>query len=149
MLASEILQFATVRARLQSPAAAAAALLLCATLGFSLRHILPQTGVGDSIAWVCFPVFIAAAAGNTFWGFLVHPALRCLGAISFSLYLLHGIIFKFVVYLLKTTSLYHLSPPEYWLLFFAVAVATTILCAATYRWIEFPFLSISHKHTKT
>ena len=73
----------------------------------------------------------------------MHPATRCLGAISFSLYLLHGIVFKLLIYALNRAGLASLSPVVYWLMISAVACATVGLCAVTYRWIEFPFLSIS------
>lgn len=102
-----------------------------------------------SLAAVLFPVFIIAAAGNSFFGILTRPAFRCLGAISFSLYLLHGITFRLAAGLLKANGLTDLPPFEYWLVFISVAVGTTLLCAATYRWIEHPFLSASHRRPET
>jgi len=87
------------------------------------------------------PVFLVAAAGNTFFGFLVHPAVRCLGAISYSLYLLHGTVFYVTVLVLKKMGLANLSEMNYWLIITLAAMATTVLCAATYRWIEFPFMT--------
>jgi peptidoglycan/LPS O-acetylase OafA/YrhL len=71
--------------------------------------------------------------------------MRCLGAMSFSLYLLHGIAFRLVFRLLKSAGLTSLPELDYWLIIFATAIITTLICATTYRWIEFPFLSLSHK----
>jgi hypothetical protein len=55
------------------------------------------------------------------------------------------VIFRLVVGTLKTAGLTALPQVEYWLVITLTAIATTLLCAATYRWIEFPFLSSSHK----
>jgi hypothetical protein len=49
---------------------------------------------------------------------------------------------------LKAAGLTDLPQPDYWLIIIVTAIATTFLCATTYRWIEFPFLSISHKKSK-
>jgi peptidoglycan/LPS O-acetylase OafA/YrhL len=134
---------------LQCPAAAAAALLAGAAICYLARNILPALGPSDLLAIACLPAFMAAAAGNTFFGLLVHPAIRCLGAVSFSLYLLHGIVFMFVGHELKRANLNHLSPLEFWLIFTAIGMILISLCTATYRWIEFPFLSASHRPRDT
>ena len=117
----------------------------CAWLG---RGYLLSKVPSLSLAGALFPLFFVAAAGNSFFGFLTHPAIRCLGALSFSLYLLHGIMFRLVFRLLKTAGLTDWPQLDYWLIIIATAMATTLLCAATYRWIEFPFLSLSHKRPK-
>jgi peptidoglycan/LPS O-acetylase OafA/YrhL len=145
MLCSELIQTQPIRAPLQRPMAAAAAILTGAGLCYLVRDQLPSSGPSDLLALACFPVFMVVAAGNMLFGLLVHPAIRCLGAISFSLYLLHGIVFIFVSRELKRMNLNHLAPLEFWLSFTAVAIGITCLCAATYRWIEFPFLSASHR----
>jgi peptidoglycan/LPS O-acetylase OafA/YrhL len=149
MLCSELIQTQPIRTPLQRPWAAIAALLAGALLCYLARDILPLTGPSDSLAIACLPVFMVVAAGNTLFGLLIRPAMRCLGAMSFSLYLLHGIIFLFVGHELKRANLNHLSPSEFWFSFTAVAMITTSLCAATYQWIEFPFLSISHTARNT
>ena len=131
-----------LRARLRHPATAVTALAwlagTCAWSHWNLSGIL--------LASAFFPVFLAAAAGNGFFGCLSHPATRCLGAISFSLYLLHGVIFHLVIGAMKTGGLTTLTSLEYWFAASLTAMATALLCAGTYRWIEFPFLSASHKN---
>ena len=92
-----------------------------------------------------FPVFLAAAAGNDFWGILTARTTRCLGAFSYSLYLLHGILFYMVVNILKSARLMTLPPMWYWVILMFTTMATTALCSVTFRLIEFPFLTKSHK----
>ena len=141
MLCPLLLEGQKLRVLLRHPAAAAVALVLPAVVFACSRCDLLTIPLAGSL----FPLFLAAAAGNTFFGFLTHPAVRCLGAISFSLYLLHAIIFRVVVSALKTAGLTTLPLLQYWLLITLTAAAITLLCAVTYRWIEFPFLSRSHK----
>ncbi len=145
MLAQEFLSNQSARTLMQPPIAAAVALLATLGLFCLMSKQLPHTGPSDCLAVICFPLFLVAAAGNTFFGTLVHPALRCLGVVSFSLYLLHGIVLSFVGFGLKHAHLNHLSPLEFWLVFIPILMTTACLCMATYRWIEHPFLNISHK----
>jgi len=98
-----------------------------------------------AVAVGVFPLFFVAAAGNSFFGFLTHPMMCFLGAISFSLYMLHCIVFFLVFHWLIAAGWTNGSPLIYWLIIWGCAVCVTGLCAATYRWIEFPFLSLSHK----
>jgi peptidoglycan/LPS O-acetylase OafA/YrhL len=145
MLCSELLASQSVRAKLRTPIAAVTALLTSAILAILRRDNIGAIITTDSLGLVCLPIFILAAAGNNFFGSLTHPAMRCLGAISFSLYLLHGIAFKLVAHGLKAAGLTSLSSVDCWGIFVATACVTTGICALTYRWIEFPFLSKNHK----
>jgi peptidoglycan/LPS O-acetylase OafA/YrhL len=91
---------------------------------------------------------VVTAAGNNFGGLLIHPALRCLGTISYSLYLLHGILFYLLINGLKAAGLTALPEISYWIILAIAVIPICVFCAATYRWIEFPFLSQSHKTRK-
>jgi peptidoglycan/LPS O-acetylase OafA/YrhL len=144
-LCSELLASQSLRVKLQGSTAAVTALLTSALLAVLRRQDLGAIIPTDSLGIVCLPIFVVAAAGNNFSGILTHPAMRCLGAISFSLYLLHGIAFHLVAHGLKAAGLTNLSSLECWGIFVASACVTTGICALTYRWIEFPFLSKSHK----
>ncbi|MEY4918150.1 MAG: hypothetical protein RL616_2063 [Verrucomicrobiota bacterium] len=130
-----------LRDGLRHPATAVAALAwlvgACIWSDWNLSGVL--------LAGAFFPAFLAAAASNDFFGSLSHPATRCLGAISFSLYLLHGVVFHLVIGTMKAGGLTTLTSLEYWFAASVTAMATALLCAGTYRWIEFPFLSASHK----
>jgi peptidoglycan/LPS O-acetylase OafA/YrhL len=143
MLCPMLLDNEKLRAQLQTPAAAV--LALAAAVVFGALNQAPL--LSFPFAATLFPVFLTAAAGNTFFGVLVRPAIRCLGAISYSLYLLHGIVFYIVLNILRSKGLSALPGAYYWGISAITAVAITLLCAATYRWIEFPFLSRSHRKT--
>jgi peptidoglycan/LPS O-acetylase OafA/YrhL len=143
MLCPVFFEDKTIRARLSHPLAAAVALFLT-VLSCSLYQFFY---VSLDMAGALFPVFFVAAAGNSFFGFLTHPATRCLGAMSFSLYLLHCIIFRLEIRLIKMAGWTGSSQFCSWLIVGLTAMLIALLCSATYRWIEFPFLSISHKKT--
>jgi peptidoglycan/LPS O-acetylase OafA/YrhL len=148
MLCPMLLENQPFRSQLRRPAAAAIALALTALLCALSQDYLSTKLASISLAGSIFPLFLAVAAGNSFFGFLTHPSVRCLGAISFSLYMLHGIMFRLVFRLLKSSGWTGWPQFNYWLILIATAIATTLFCAATYRWIEFPFLSRSHKNPR-
>ena len=141
MLCPVLLDNEPLRAQLRSPVAAGIA--FAATLLLAISN--PAPFLSFRYAFAMFPTFLVVAAGNNFGGLLIQPALRCLGAISYSLYLLHGIVFYVLINLLKAAG--HTALPEmsYWAIAATTAIALSAFCAATYRWIEFPFLSKSHK----
>jgi peptidoglycan/LPS O-acetylase OafA/YrhL len=145
MLCPALLEDQTVRSQLRRPAAAILAVTITGLLCLACRSPLPKQMSFGSVEGALLPVFFVTAAGNTFGGFLTHPAVRCLGAMSFSLYLLHGIGLKLVFRLLQAHGLTDLTPPAYWLVITVTATVITLICSLTYRWIEFPFLSNSHK----
>jgi peptidoglycan/LPS O-acetylase OafA/YrhL len=145
MLCPVLLEDQQLRSQLVRPITAGFAIVMTMLLCWISRDYLFAKVPSIAIAGSLFPLFFVAAAGNSFFGLLTHPAIRCLGAMSFSLYLLHGIVFRFVFRMLKTVGLTDLPPLDYWLVIIVTAIAITFLCAVTYRWIEFPFLSASHK----
>jgi peptidoglycan/LPS O-acetylase OafA/YrhL len=141
MLCPVLVENQAVRSRLCHPLAASIVLLLTVLLFCLYRGPLYSLIFAGSL----FPLFLVAAAGNGLFGFLTHPAARFLGAISFSLYLLHSIVFRVEMRLIKTAGWDDYPQYCYWPLICVTAVGITFLCAATYRWIEFPFMSVSHK----
>jgi peptidoglycan/LPS O-acetylase OafA/YrhL len=147
MLCPVLLEDQRLRSQLLRPIAAVLAILATISLCWLGRGYLFTKVPSISLAGALFPLFFVAAAGNSFFGFLTNPATRCLGAMSFSLYLLHGIIFRLEFRILKSAGLSELPQLDVWLIIIVTAMATTLLCAATYRWIEFPFLSTSHKQS--
>jgi peptidoglycan/LPS O-acetylase OafA/YrhL len=141
MFCPVLLEDEKLRMQLRHPVAA-----VCAVAATTLLMAVGQ-GYAASISFAValFPIFLVAAAGNSFWGILTSPGTRCLGAVSYSLYLLHGILFYVVMNTFKTTGRVALPEIYYWAALVLAAVAATLLSALTYRWIEFPFLSRSHK----
>jgi len=86
-------------------------------------------------------VFLPIVAGADLWGILRLRGLRVLGTISYSIYLLHGIVLAAC-----TAALLRLAPHSWenpWIWWLAVGVCTVITVAvssAAYRWVEHPFL---------
>lgn len=79
--------------------------------------------------------------GNSLFGLLDTQAARFLGTISYSVYLIHGIVL-FVLLALAN----HIVPVTqhgsilYWSLMLIAALLTVLVSAITYRYIEHPFL---------
>lgn len=87
------------------------------------------------------PFFCTVAAGNSYFGFLIRPAARLLGTISYSVYLLHGLILLGILKALgNMVSLSNLPWPLYCCLVAGIATSVVLICATTYRWVEHPFL---------
>lgn len=83
--------------------------------------------------------FALIAAGNTLFGVLVTPASRTLGEMSYSIYLLHGIVlFVTFYFILGVDSSRVLSPEMHWLLMAGVASALIFISFFTFRFIEKP-----------
>jgi len=145
MLCPILLEDQKLRSQLSTPMAASAAILTTICLCLLSKDFLFMRVPSIAVAISFFPLFLVTAAGNTLFGFLVLPSIRCLGTISFSMYLLHGIIFLLVFRLLKSRGITDMPQAEYWLINIATAIFCTLVCAITYRWIEFPFLSAKRK----
>lgn len=82
--------------------------------------------------------FTIIACGNTILNLLTHQLSRALGEISYSIYLLHGLLlfvtFRFVV----GSASMHLTLLEYWLIILVCSVILVLICYVTYRFIEVP-----------
>jgi peptidoglycan/LPS O-acetylase OafA/YrhL len=134
-----------LRGQLRSPLAAGGAVLAMACL-LALYQAYPSM-VSFGVAF--FPIFLVAAAGNTLGGVLTSLMARCLGSISYSLYLLHGILFYLAMNVFKSAGRVSLPEVYYWATLVGTAAAAALLSALTYRWVEFPFLSRSHRAAVT
>lgn len=91
-------------------------------------------------------VFILIANGNSIFGLLVNKASRFFGQISYSLYLLHSLLYFItfrVVICFDVASTYTLY--EYWAVIFGVCTVLIPLCYFTYYKIELPSYLASSK----
>lgn len=83
--------------------------------------------------------FSMIVAGNTLFGILEWAPSRYIGQLTYSIYLLHGIllfwIFRFVIGFSKAAS-YSLF--EHWFLMWSCIPMVLLVCAATFKWIEMP-----------
>ncbi|MDA6069778.1 acyltransferase [Flavobacterium sp. AC] len=94
-------------------------------------------------------VFLIIASGNNFFGILSSAFSRKFGQITYSLYLLHGIllfiIFYFIIGLERAKTL---TNTEFWLVITASVFPLILICQLTFKYIELPLMSIS-KRNKT
>jgi peptidoglycan/LPS O-acetylase OafA/YrhL len=83
--------------------------------------------------------FAIFAGGNSMFGLLTSSAARTLGEITYSIYMLHGIVlfivFNFIIGIPQAQSL---SPIGYWLLVMSILPIIIVLCFLTFRSIERP-----------
>lgn len=86
-------------------------------------------------------VFVSIMSGLDLWGLLRLRTIRMLGTVSYSIYLLHGIVLCLG---LGTVAAFcpvaTLTPSLYWLLIALLGSLVVCLSALTYRWLEHPFL---------
>jgi peptidoglycan/LPS O-acetylase OafA/YrhL len=86
-----------------------------------------------------FLIFIAIACGNTLFGILSSASARMLGQISYSIYLLHGLVlfavFKFLVGFEKAALI---SATGHWLIISATSAFLILFCYITFRFVEAP-----------
>lgn len=92
-------------------------------------------------------VFLIIATGNNFFGILSSAFSRKFGQITYSLYLLHGIllfiIFYFIIGFERAKSL---TDIEFWLIIMASIFPLILICQLTFKYIELPLMSLSKKN---
>jgi peptidoglycan/LPS O-acetylase OafA/YrhL len=84
-------------------------------------------------------LFALVAQGASLCGLLRSRPARWLGTVSYSIYLLHGIVLYLSVRALP--PLRELPLTQMWLWLFACGAVTLVISAATFRWIEHPFMA--------
>jgi peptidoglycan/LPS O-acetylase OafA/YrhL len=84
-------------------------------------------------------VFIGIACGNDLFGILIWKPCRQLGQISYSIYLLHGLIlFSAFYFALGFGQAAILSVVWHWLIISICSIFVVIVCSFTYYYIERP-----------
>lgn len=88
-------------------------------------------------------IFTMIALGNNIFGILQSAVLKFLGEISYSTYLLHGIILFVGLYLvIGIENLTKYTDTQYCLTIFAISPFLIIVSTITYTWIEAPFIKL-------
>ncbi len=83
--------------------------------------------------------FALIAGGATLFGALSSPVSRMLGEMTYSLYLLHGLVlFTLFNFVIGTHHAASFSPLEHWLIIVLTVPVLITLCFATYSLIEKP-----------
>jgi peptidoglycan/LPS O-acetylase OafA/YrhL len=136
-VAAHLVKIPAVREFARSVFAAplAAALFLVTMCWVPARH-----GILESLA-LALP-FVAIASGCDFWGALRTRALLFLGQISYSVYLIHCLVYGAVLVPLSGVMRSHMkSPPVYWTI---VLLAGPVIVGVATLWnrtLELPFMT--------
>jgi len=94
-------------------------------------------------------VFIGLVCGNDLFGLLIWKPCRLLGQISYSIYLLHGIVLFITFYFaLGFDEAASLSIVKHWLTICICCIFVIILCAFSYCYIEKPGIDCAAAVTK-
>lgn len=110
-------------------------------VGLLLVYMVDYKPYGVLQYCITFFVFLSFLYGNTLWGLLKTPAAKLLGTMSYSIYLIHGIVLYIV---LKGVNMIYpiveLSPLAFWAIMLISALCIILISGLTYRYIEYPFL---------
>jgi peptidoglycan/LPS O-acetylase OafA/YrhL len=91
---------------------------------------------------VMFVFFLFVVHGNSLFGLLATKGAKLLGVVSYSIYLVNNIVAFSVMYFINRYEPIATMSTSAYLLFAAIAaIITVVLSAATYRFVEHPFLS--------
>jgi peptidoglycan/LPS O-acetylase OafA/YrhL len=89
-----------------------------------------------------FVFFLFVVKDNSLFGLLATRGAKVLGAMSYSIYLVHCIVLFVVISLAnKLLPIRSIGIETYMALVAGAAVLTVIACALTYRYVEHPFLT--------
>jgi peptidoglycan/LPS O-acetylase OafA/YrhL len=107
---------------------------------------------GNRLPSLCLfgAAFVLIAAGTTLFGFLRLAALRLLGDMSYSIYLLHGLLLYCVfVIVIGKEAAREMSVVGYWSVAAVCTPVLVTLCYCTYRFIELPGMAATSRvHAK-
>lgn len=91
-------------------------------------------------------IFTFIALGNTFFGILKSTTLKFMGEISYSTYLIHGIVmFTAYYFFVGFDKMKLISETKYCLLVFALSPIIVIFSFFTYRFVEKPGIAFGKK----
>lgn len=89
--------------------------------------------------------FILIACGNDLFGILTYPLSRAFGELSYSIYLLHGMLLYTVFKIGLGTSANSLSITQFWLIVICITPLLILICSITFQFIEKPAMNTTEK----
>ena len=99
--------------------------------------------------FISFLVFLCFVYGNSLFGLLKLTAAKFLSTISYSIYLLHGIVLYVVLHSInKIYPIVALSPFVYWFIMLLSGLLAILISAVAYRYIEHPFIEMIKSQKK-
>jgi len=91
-------------------------------------------------------IFNLIALGNNVFGILKSAALRFLGDISYSTYLIHGIVlFVFIYFIYGLDRAASLSPAQFCFMIFGITSVLVLICFLFYTGVEKPCMDYAKK----
>lgn len=106
---------------------------------------MPFASNNESLTLILLIIaFVIIGCGNHLFGLLVHPISRALGDLSYSIYLLHGILL-FVTFNILIDKSVVVSANVYWGVITVIAPILIFICHCTYRYIEYPAMTSTDK----
>jgi peptidoglycan/LPS O-acetylase OafA/YrhL len=89
-------------------------------------------------------IFILISLNNSIFGILHWPISRKLGQITYSIYLLHGIVLYCVFhYIIGIEILKNNTVFDYWSIIAICIFPLLLICQITYKYIELPFMKMA------
>ena len=102
---------------------------------------LPFASNNESLTLILLIIaFVIIGCGNQLFGLLVHPISRALGDLSYSIYLLHGILL-FVTFNILIDKSVVVSANVYCGVITVIAPILIFICHCTYQYIEYPAMT--------
>ncbi len=112
-------------------------------VGVALVYFMNYKPFSFSQYFVSMGVFLCFVYGADLFGLLKTMVAKFLGAMSYSIYLIHGIILFAV---LNTVDYYYpvtsLTPFVFWSLILLAGLLTVGVSSLTYRFVEYPFIKM-------
>ena len=93
-------------------------------------------------AALLIPIFFMIIAGNDFCGLLSSSPMRCLGTVSYSLYIFHGMILHLCTLMIdRYDPIRLMTPLHYWLWVLPISLVVVLWSTLSYQFIERPFFA--------
>lgn len=110
---------------------------------FILFSVYNYSGSDNAVSiFLQAAIFITITYGNNFFGILINTYSQVLGQLSYSIYMLHGmVLFVFNSFIFKRDFLVALDFNQFLLAGMLPAFFTVLISFLTYKYIEIPFLN--------
>jgi peptidoglycan/LPS O-acetylase OafA/YrhL len=128
------------RLRLSARTASTLACLCLAILFGTQQH-----GYGTVSAFLLSVFFYLVCSGATLFGLLARPSAQRLGHISYSLYLLHGLVLSLVFAIPAVRGFALTSPARFWAIGGLCACLLLLIAALAYALIERPGIALGKR----
>ncbi|TSC69993.1 MAG: acyltransferase 3 [Parcubacteria group bacterium Gr01-1014_46] len=112
-------------------------------LGVVLVYFMNYKPYSFSQYIVSMAIFLCFVYGSDLFGFLKTFTAKFLGTLSYSIYLIHGIVLYGVLNTVNYwTPITSLSPLVFWSFITLSGLLTIVVSSVTYRYIEYPFIKM-------